>query len=142
MQKEGKILRKGDGMRIAFANEYNERAGALCMTLNKPRCHQEHRDKLRYSLQTKEKKQEGAGKKKKMKTNLSVIATFLVTLSTSTRSRASDSHVSPFSQILFPLLLPDFHLLLFSTTPQLIWLEGTLRLEVASMLGNVAVGHD
>lgn len=77
-----------------------------------------------------------------MKTNLGVIATFLITFCTRTRSRAGNSHVSPLSQILFSLLLPDFHLLLFATTPQLIWLEGTLRLEVASMLGNVAVGHD
>lgn len=76
-----------------------------------------------------------------MKTNLRVIATLLITLGTSTSSRTGDSHVSPLSQILFPLLLPDFHLLLFATTPQLIWLEGALRFEVATMLGNVTVGH-
>jgi hypothetical protein len=53
------------------------------------------------------------------------------------------TNTTPLGEVLFALLFTDLHLLLFTTTTQLIRLEGALGLEVGpAMLWDVSLRHD
>jgi hypothetical protein len=73
-----------------------------------------------------------------MQTYLRLVGTLIVTVG---GSSLLDGHVSPLCQTLLSLGLSDLDLLLLTTASQLIGLEGSLRLEVASVLGDVTLGH-